>query len=81
MSEMQSTPRSNTTIRNPLMKIVNKGLRTKLGERLSTISKSSAKKDTLKKFEKVKLEAFDWEESRFYRDYIIKDLHLNDPFE
>ena len=63
------------------MKIVNKGLRTKLGERLSTISKSSAKKDTLKKFEKVKLESFDWEESRFYRDYIIKDLHLNDPFE
>jgi hypothetical protein len=50
MSDMQSTPRSNTTIRNPLMKKLNNGLRTKLGERFSTYSKSSAKKDTLKKF-------------------------------
>ena len=63
------------------MKILNKGLRTKLGERFSTYSKSSAKKDNPKKFEKVKLEGFDWEESRFYRDYIIKDINLNDPFE
>jgi hypothetical protein len=78
---MQSTPRSNTTIRNPLMKILNKGFRTKLADKFSTHSKSSAKKDTPKKFEKVNLEAYDWEQSRFFRDYILKDLNLNDPFE
>lgn len=78
---MQSTPRSNSTTRNPLIKILNKSLRIKLADKFSTLSKSSTKKDALKKFEKVKLEAFDWEQTRFFRDYLIKDLHLNDPFD
>ncbi len=78
---MQSTPRSITTISNRLIRVLNKSLRTRVADKFSTYSKSSGKKETPKKFEKVKLEAIDWEQSRFYRDYLIKDLHLNDPFE
>jgi hypothetical protein len=80
-SDSQSTPQPMSTKSNPIMRALGRTLKSRLADKFSTISKSTTKKDTPKKFEKKKLEAYDWEQSRFYRDYIIRELSLGEPFD